>query len=199
MVEHACVFQLAQLGVHKAASQADADVRVRPLDALGDAKSRIDRAGKGHGQQHQLRLVAFNGLQSQALQCAVGQIGGLGQGAGQCIKARLAGGQALGVAHEFKAFVHGVAQHIGQVVQKQRGQMPGAVGLAQCAKGPAYWVARAIVFIRVKCNKARAFGQKAPACNAVAERAVAALQKCNDGVDADGVVLEVVEEKVHRT
>ena len=199
MVEHPGVFQLAQLGVHKTAAQANADARVRALDALGDAKRRIHRAGEGHGQQHQLRLVAFDGLQGQALQRGVDQVGGLGQGFGQRVKAGLAGGQALGVAHEFKAFVHGIAQHIGQVVQIQRGQVPGAVGLAQSAKSPANRVARAIVVIGVECRKAWAFGQKAPACNAVTQRAVAALQKRDDRVDADGVIVEMVKEKVHRT
>ena len=54
-VEQAWLGHLAQLGVDEAAAQANADVRVRPLDALGDAKSRIDRAGEGHRQQHHLR------------------------------------------------------------------------------------------------------------------------------------------------
>ena len=49
MVKHAGVFQFAQFGVHKAAAQANADVRMRPLDALGDPKSRIDRTGEGYG------------------------------------------------------------------------------------------------------------------------------------------------------
>ena len=62
----------------------------------------------------------------------------------------MAGGQLFGVAHKLKARIHRVAQHIGQVVQVQRGQVPGAVGLAQGTKSPTDRVARAIVFIGVK-------------------------------------------------
>jgi hypothetical protein len=127
------------------------------------------------------------------------KLGWLGQGFGQRVKAGLAGGQALGIAHELKTFVDRIAQHIGQIVQVQRGQVPGAVGLAQGAKGPTDRVARAIVLISVERRKAGAFGQKAPACDAVAERAVSALQKRDHRVDADGVIVEVVEEEIHRT
>ena len=109
----------------------------------------------------------------------------------------MARGQALGVSHELKAFIDGIAQHIGQVVQVKRGQVPGAVGLAQSAKGPTNRVTCAIVFISVERGKARAFGQKAPASDAVAQGAVAALQEGDHRVDADGVIIEVVEEKIH--
>ena len=83
MVKHAGVFELAQFGVHKTAAQANADLRVRALDALGDAKGRIHRAGEGHRQQHQRGLVALHRLHCQSLQRGVDQIGGLGQRLGQ--------------------------------------------------------------------------------------------------------------------
>jgi hypothetical protein len=49
--------------------------------------------------------------------------------------------QALGVAHELEARVDRLAQHVGQVVQVQRGQVARAVLHAQRAEGPGQRVA----------------------------------------------------------
>ena len=67
MVKHSGIFQFTQFGVHKAATQRNANLRIRPLDALRDAKSRIHRARKRHRQQHQVGLVSRHGLQRQGL------------------------------------------------------------------------------------------------------------------------------------
>jgi hypothetical protein len=127
VVEHARLGQLAQLGVDKAAAQHGDDVRVLRLDGLRNAKGRIHRAGEGHRQQHHGGPVALDGLQGQARSVLVHQVGRRRQRLGQRVEGGLAARQRLGVAHELKARVHRIAQHIGQVVQVQRGQVLGAV------------------------------------------------------------------------
>jgi hypothetical protein len=52
---------------------------------------------------------------------------------------------SFGVAHELEARVHRLAQHVGQVVQVQRGQVAGPVLQAQGAEGPGQRVAALFV------------------------------------------------------
>jgi len=149
-VKQAWLGQLAQFGVHEAAPQADTHIGVCLLDGLGDAQRAIDGAGEGHRQQHELRLVLGHRGQGQRRQRLVHQVGRSGQRLGQRVKCRLGGGQAFSVAHEFKTLIHRALQHIGQVVQVERGQVPGPIGAAQCTKGPAQRVAGFFVVIRVQ-------------------------------------------------
>jgi len=91
-----------------------------------------------------------------------------------------------------------IAQHIGQVVQVQRGQVTRPVLLTQGAKGPGQGVAAFIVHvIRIECGKARAFRQQAASSDAVAQRGIAPLQESDGGRDGAVVALEMVEEKIH--
>jgi hypothetical protein len=137
VVEHPHVAQFAQLGVDEAAAQHGDKGRVLRLQALRDAKGRIHRARERHREQHQLRLVALQRLQGQRVQALVDQVQRRGQRLGQRVEGRLALRQLLGIAHEFETRVDRIAQHVGQVVQIQRGQMPGAVLQAQAPKAQA--------------------------------------------------------------
>ena len=196
-VKHARVAQLTQFGVHKTAAQRHGDSRVVGLDGLGDAKGGVHRAGKGHRQQHQLRLVPLDGGQGQVAQQVVHQRGRRGQRMGQRVKRGLAAGQRLGVAHKFKALVHRVAQHVGQVVQIQRAQVARFVLHAERAKGPGQRVAAAVVCVCIERGKTWAFSQQAARGDAVGQGRVAALQVGHDGADGAAVGGELVQEGVH--
>ena len=149
-VKDARLFQLAQLGVHVAAAHGDAHVGVRCLDGLGHAQRGVNRTREGHRQEHELRRVALHRIQGQALDRLVEQGGRGGQGFRQRLEGGLAAGQVLRVTHELKAFVDRIAQNIGQIVQKQRGDVTGAVLHAQGTKGPTKRVAAAIVLVHVQ-------------------------------------------------
>jgi hypothetical protein len=194
VVEHARLAQLAQLGVDIAAAQRRDDVRVPRLDGLGDAEGGIDRAREGHRRQHQRRAVAFHGLQRQALQRAVDQV----RRRGQRLEGGLALRQLLGVAHELEARVDGVAQHVGQVVQVQRGQVARAVVQAQGAEGPGHGVAAVGVDVDVQRREARALGQEAAAADAVRQRGVTALQEGDGRLERLQVGVEPFAERCDR-
>ena len=195
-VEDARLFEFAQLGVHVAAAHGDAHRGVRGLDGLGHAQRGVHRAGEGHRQEHQLRLVARHGGQREVLQGLVEQGGGRGQGLCQRLEGGLAAGELFAVAHEFKALVHRVAQDVGQVVQEQGGDVAGAVVHAQRAKGPAQRVAAAIVVVGVNRRETRAFGHQATRGDAVRQGRVAALQKRQHRADAAAVSAERVQKSI---
>jgi hypothetical protein len=67
----------------------------------------------------------------------------------------------LGVAHELEARVDRLAQHVGQVVQVERGQVAGAVLHAQRAEGPGQRVAAVLVDVDVERSKRGPSGRKA--------------------------------------
>ena len=166
---------LAQLGVDIAATERDFDMGVVGAHGLRNAQRGVHGAGKRHGQEQQLRGVLGCSSKRQIAQHIVNQIGRRSKGCGQWFKTGLATSQAFGIAHKLKARVNGVAQHVGQVVQVQRGQMARAVLLAQRAKGPGQRVGSLRIAIDIKRGKTWPFGQKAAPCNAVAERGVAPL------------------------
>ena len=116
-------------------------------------------------------------LQGQLAQRAVHQVQRRGQRLGQRLEAGLAGRQLLGVAHELEARVDRVAQHVGDVVQVQRGQVARAVVRAQRTEGPGQRIAAIVVDIGVERHEARPLGQEAAAGDAVHQRRVAALQE----------------------
>jgi hypothetical protein len=100
----------------------------------------------------------------------------------------------LGVAHEFEARVDRLAQHVGQVVQVQRGQVARAVLHAQRAEGPGHRVTAVRVHVHGQRLEARAFGQEAAAADAVRQRGVTPLQEGHHRADGLAVALEHVEE-----
>ena len=166
------------------------------FDGLCDTKSGIHRARKRHRQQDQRGLMFLHGLQRELLQQRVNQIRRRGQCIGKRIKTRLATGQRFAVAHEFKTRIYCVTQHIGNVVQIQRSQMPRPVLLTQCTEGPAECVATLVIKC-IKRGKARTFRQKTTPGDAVAQRGVAPLQKRNRRCNALLVTREMVEECIH--
>ena len=197
VVEHARLCQLAQLGVDKAAAQHGGNLREATLDGLGNAERRIGRARKGHGQQNHRGLVTLHGLQRQALQHLVHQIGLCRKGIGQRIESGLAAGQRLGIAHELEALVHGIAQHIGQIVEVKRGQMLGLVVQSQGPESPAQRIAAFLVLIHIERGKARAFGQKVAPHDAVGQRGVSPLQKSNRGRNRGQIALLLCDKGLH--
>ena len=168
----------------------------RGLDRLRDAKGAIHRAGERHRQQHDRRRVSRHGLQRQRVQRVVHQRVRRRQRRGQRREAGLAGGQLFAVAHELEARVHRVAQHVGDVVQEQRGDMPRAVVRAQCAEGPGQGVGTVLADIGVQRREARPFGQEAAAGDAVHQRRIAPLQEGQRRFDAAQVVVETLLEGV---
>ncbi|MNV04116.1 hypothetical protein D3C71_944040 [compost metagenome] len=196
-VEHTRVGQFAQFRVHKAAAQHGGDARVPRLDGLRNAECRIHGPRERHGQQHHGGLVLGNRFVRELLQQRVHQRGRRSECLGQRVKRGLAARQRFGIAHKLKALVHRVAQHIGQVVQVQRGQVLGLVVQAQGAKGPAQRVAALVVYIHIQRGEAWALGQVVAACNAVRQRAVAALQEGNGGADGGEVAVLLRRKTLH--
>ena len=198
VVKHARLGQLAQFGVDKSAAQHRDDLGVVCLDGLCNAKRRIHRARKRHRQQHHIGRVACHRFERERAQHLVHQRGRGGQGLGQWFERGLAARQRFGVAHKLKAFVHRVAQHIGQVVQVQRGQVLGLVVQAQGAKSPAQRVAALLMNIDIERGEARPFGQEAAAHDAVRQRAVAPLQKGNGGANGGQIPVLLRGKALHR-
>ena len=159
--------QLAQLGVDKAPTQRNPNIGMVALDRLCHAQGAVDRTREGDGQQHQLRLMLCHGGQGQVGQVLVDEVVRRGQCLGQGVEAGLRGGKDLGVAHKFEACVHRIAQHIGQVVEIERGQVPGTVVLSERTKGPTQRVTGHFIVKSLQGGEARTFGQKPPACHAV--------------------------------
>ena len=147
------------------------------LDHLRDAKRRVHSARERHRQQHQRGRVALQRGQRQPAQGVVDQIHRRGQRGGQRLEAGLAGGQTLAVAHELESRVDRVAQHVGQVVQVQRGQVASAVVHAQRPESPGHGVAAVLVHEHIQRREARPLGQEAAAGDAVRQRRVAPLQE----------------------
>ncbi len=145
--------------------------------------------------------MPVEGGQRQLVQQLVHQRGWRGQRLRERVEAGLAAGERLGVAHELEARVHRVAQHVGQVVQVQRAQMPCLVLHAQRAKGPGQRVAAAVahvhVVVGVQRRKARAFRQQAARGHAVRQRGVAPLQVGDGRADAAAVGAKLVQKGVH--
>ncbi|MNL13670.1 hypothetical protein D3C87_1345830 [compost metagenome] len=131
--------------------------------------------------------MARQGFGCQCAQRVVNQRGRAGQGMGQRVERGLAARQRFGIAHEFKAIVHGVAQHVGQVVQVEGGQVLGAVLQPQRAEGPTQRVAAVFVHVDVQRAETRAFGQEVAAHDAVGQRGIAPLQECDRWPDGGQV------------
>ncbi|MNV87946.1 hypothetical protein D3C71_1821090 [compost metagenome] len=94
--------------------------------------------------------MAGQRVKRQFAQRVVHQRGRGRQGVGQGVEGGLAARQGFGVAHEFKARVDGVPQHVGQIVQVQGGQVLGAVVQAQRAECPTQGVAALFVQVDVQ-------------------------------------------------
>jgi hypothetical protein len=80
---------------------------------------------------------------------AVDQRGRRGQRLGQRIERRRGDRQALGVPRQAKVWVHAVAQHVGQIVDVQAGQVLGTIGGAQRAERPAQRVLVLVLAVAV--------------------------------------------------
>ena len=198
VVEHARLGELAQLGVDEAAAEHGHDGRVVRLDRLRDAKGRVHRAGERHRDQHQGRRVALHGRERQRDQRAVDEVGRGGQRIGERVEGRLALRERFGIAHELEARVDRVAQHVGDVVQVQRGEVPRAVVQAERAEGPGERVAAVFGHVDVKRFEARALGQKGAAADAVRGGRVAALQERDRRRDRREVAVELRVEAPSR-
>ena len=172
--------------------------RVLRLDRLRDPKRRIHRAGKRHRHQHDRRRVALDRRRRQAAQQAIDQVRRRRQRLRQCVEAGLALRQALGVAHELEARIDRIAQHIGNVVEVQRGQVARAVLHAQRTEGPGHRVVAVVVDIGLERGKARPLGQEAARADAVRECGVAALQEGHRRADRRAVLVEVLDESARQ-
>ena len=196
VVEHARLGQLAQLGVDVATAEHGDDLGLLPLDRLRDPERRVDRARKRHRDQHDARLMRGDRIACQPMQDLVDQRVRRGQCAGQRIEARLAHRQRLGIADEFEARVDRVAQHVGEVVQVQRRQMPCAIVQAERAEGPGQRVAAVIVDVDIERGKARSFRQEAAADDAVRDRRIGALQKRDRRRDRRAIRRELLAKRI---
>jgi len=197
VLEHTRLGQLAQLGVDVAAAQRGDDRRVDRLDRLRDAEGRVDRARERHRHQHERRPVALDRGQRQLAQQFVDEGGRRRQRIGQRVEGGLAERQALGVAHELETRVDRLADHVGDVVQVQRGQVSGVVLRTERAEGPGERAAAVGVLEGIERREARAFGQEGAAADAVRQRGVAALQKRQRRRDGGGVTGVVGLEGLH--
>ena len=130
------------------------------------------------------------------MQQLVHQVAGCGQGLGKRVKTGLAAGQRFAVADKFKARVNRIAQHIGDVIQVKRGQMPGPVLLSQCTERPTQRIA-AVIIECIQRGKTRPLRQKPPSCDPVTQRGIAALQKRNGWQHGLLVTRKMVEKCVH--
>ena len=201
-VEQARFLQFAQLRVDEAPAERDAGVRPFGLDGLGDPQRPVDGAWKGNRQQHQVWGVPGQYVPREVGQCPVQQVRRCGQRIGQGVEVGLAGGQSFGVADELKARVHRVADHVGQVVEVQRGQMACAVLQAHGAEGPAQRVAAlalegGVRIILIDRGESRAFGQEGTGVDAVCQGGVSALQERDRGLDRGTVAGERFKEVGH--
>ena len=199
IIEDARLFQFAQLGIHPAATEHRDDFRVVCLDRLGHAECSIDRAGEGHGKQHDIGIATVNGKNCQFFKSAVDQRWRSRQSSGQWLERRLAAGQRFGVADEFKARIDCLAQHVCEIVQIQRGQMPRPVLHAERPESPGQRVAAVFVDINIQWFEARAFRQKISAGNAKSHRRITSLQE-GDGWGHSGqiaveLLAKIVDDK----
>ncbi len=131
------------------------------------------------------------------MQGLIDQIQGRGQSLRERIEGRLALRQRLGVAHELEARVDAVAQHVGQIVQVQRGQVARLVLHAQRAKSPGQRVTAFCIDIHIERLEARSLGQEGAAANAVRQRRVAPLQISDDRCDRRCIALELLQKLIH--
>ncbi|MDT4848613.1 hypothetical protein FQZ97_827070 [compost metagenome] len=135
------------------------------------------------------------------MQDLVDQREGRGEGGGHGREGGLAAGQRFCVAHKGKALVDRVAQHVGQVVEVERGDVARLVLHAQSAERPgqrvAAFFAQRRVHVHLQRGEARAFGQQLARGDAVRQRRVPALQEGDHQADGGAVARELVEEGVH--
>ena len=133
-----------------------------------------------------------------AAACLIHQVHGRGQRGGQGLEAGLAHRQAFGVAHELEARVHRVLQHIGDVVEVERGQVARPVLHPERAEGPAQCVA--IAFVRgvgigvQRREKRGPSGNRLRAAMRWARVESRPCRKASVGVDGLGVGLVVSQE-----
>ena len=92
VIKDAGFCQFTQLGIDKATTQGNVNMRVFVLDALRNSESGVHRAWKRHRQQDQRRLVLVDGCKRQGLQRLVHQ----GQGGCKSGRQGLKGGLATG-------------------------------------------------------------------------------------------------------
>ena len=129
-------------------------------------------------------------LLRQPDQRAVDQVQRGGECGGQRVEGGLALRQRFGVAHELETWVDRIAQHVGDVVEVQRGEVARTVLHAQGTEGPGERVATVVVDVDVERLEARALGQESAATNAVAERWVIALKEGERRRDGRVVAVE---------
>ena len=191
IVEHLRLGQFAQLGIDESATEHGHDARIVCLDRLRNAKGAIDRTGERHRQRHDLRLMARDGRQAQLDQGLVNEVARRGQRPLQRRKAWLALRQRLGVTDKLEALIHGIAPHIGQIVEIQRRQVTRPILAAQRAERPTERIATAIVFIRIECGKARPFRQEVAPDDPMRQAGIATLQEGNGHIDRAEVALKL--------
>ena len=111
----------------------------------------------------------------QYRQILIQQIGWRGEGVGERVKTRLTTGQLLGITHKLKARVNCVTQHVGKVIEVQRGDVFSAVLHTQHAKSPAQWITAVVIGIDIQRGEARALWQQASIGDTVGNGSVMAL------------------------
>ncbi len=133
-------------------------------------------------------------LECQVVQACVHQVLRRGERCVQRIEGRLARRQRFGVAHELEARVDGVANHVGEIVEIQRGEVLGAILQPERAEGPVERIDFALraVDVTFQRSEARTLGQELPRGDAMREARVAALQEADGWRDRGAVAVEVI-------
>ena len=196
-LEHARLGELAQLGVDIAAAEHGDDAGPQRLDRLRDAERTVHRARDRHRDEQHLRVVLFDRCHGERLQGRIDEVRWRRQGLGEQIELRLARRQALAIAHELEARVDRVADHIRQIVEIERGEVPRAIVGAERPERPAERVAVLARQIGLERREPRPLGEPPPPRDAVREGRVPALQEGDDRVDGALVGLELREPAAH--
>ena len=133
----------------------------------------------------------------ERLQSRIDEVRRRRQSLGQQIELRLARRQALAIPHELEARVDRIADHIGQIIEIERGEVPRAIVGAERPERPAERVAILARQISLERRKPWPLGEPSPPRDAVRERRVAALQEGDDRIDGALVGLELREPAAH--
>ena len=194
IIEHQRLGEFAQLRVDVAATECNDDRRMARLDRLGDAKRRVDIAREGDRHQNQRRAMPRHRVQGQVVQRLIDQVEGGREGRGQRIEGRLALRQGFRVAHEFEARIHPLAQHVGDIVQIQGGEVAGAILHPQAAESPGQGVIAIRVDVDIEGVEARSFGQKLPSGDTIGQAGVTPLQESDNRNNAGEIAFECFQE-----
>ena len=196
-LEHAWLGELAQLGVDIAAAEHGDDAGAQRLDRLCDTERAVHRARERHRDEQDLRVVLLEGCEGEGLQGRIDEVRRRRQGLGQQIELRLARRQALAIPHELEARVDRIADHIGQIIEIERGEVPRAIVGAERPERPAERVAVLARQIGLERREPWPLGEPPPPRDAVRERRVTPLQEGDDRIDGALVGLELREPAAH--